>query len=166
MFSLNHARLVILMATLYALYCVKTQVGWSGVLVSINLAFLSNDALNCMLQWSDNLSQKTNFEEQKIPESFVDDEFVAETESEFSIPTEEEPEKVHSCKSTSKPADTATVEKKQKEPVSIPVVKDDGEAINEMKRIVGCLDHYEALGFSRYKKVDGLLLKKEYRKKV
>ncbi|KAJ0719977.1 hypothetical protein HanLR1_Chr08g0287861 [Helianthus annuus] len=53
-FSLNHARLVILMATIYALYFVKNQAGWSGVFVSINLAFLSNDALNCMIQWSDN----------------------------------------------------------------------------------------------------------------
>ncbi|GKE57751.1 DnaJ subfamily C member 14 like protein, partial [Tanacetum coccineum] len=57
-------------------------------------------------------------------------------------------------------------ENKQKESLSIPVVRDDGEAINEMKRIAGCLDHYEALGFSRYKKVDVTLLKKEYRKKA
>lgn len=167
MFSLNHARLVILMATMYALYCVKNQAGWSGVLVSINLAFLSNDALNCMIQWSDDLSEKTHFEEQKIPKSFVDDDFVAE--SEFSVPIDE-PEKVHervdSYKSSSKPAATATVENKPKESFSIPVVKDDGEAIHEMKRILGCLDHYEALGFSRYKKIDAILLKKEYRKKV
>ncbi|GKB05533.1 putative hemK methyltransferase family member 1-like protein [Tanacetum coccineum] len=165
-FSLNHARLVILIATMYALYCVKMQTGWSGVLVSINLAFLSNDALNCMLQWSDNLSEKTHFEEQKIPESFVDDEFV--TEGEFHAPPDEPiKEKVHSFKSECKPAaTTATVENKQKESLSIPVVRDDGEAINEMKRIAGCLDHYEALGFSRYKKVDVTLLKKEYRKKA
>ncbi|XP_071692824.1 uncharacterized protein [Rutidosis leptorrhynchoides] len=166
-FSLNHARLVILMATMYALYCVKVQAGWSGLLVSINLAFLSNDALNCMIQWSDNLSEKTHFEEQKIPKSFVDDDFVAENE--FSVPTDEPEkvnEKVHSYKSSSKPAATATVEHKQKESISIPVVKDDGEAINEMKRIINCLDHYEALGYSRYKKIDALLLKKEYRKKA
>ncbi|MFS7963829.1 putative DnaJ domain, cleavage inducing molecular chaperone, Jiv, Chaperone J-domain superfamily [Helianthus anomalus] len=164
-FSLNHARLVILMATIYALYFVKNQAGWSGVFVSINLAFLSNDALNCMIQWSDNLSEneKTHVEEPKIPESFVDDEFVSE--SEFSIPNDE-PEKVHSYKSTSKPAATETVENKQKESLTVPVVKDDGEAIKEMKRILGCLDHYEALDFSRYKKIDAVLLKKEYRKKA
>ncbi|KAL8256548.1 hypothetical protein R6Q59_031615 [Mikania micrantha] len=162
-FSLNRARLVILMATIYALYFVKNQAGWSGVFVSINLAFLSNDALNCMIQWSDNMSEKTHVEEPKIPESFVDDDFVSENE--FSPPNDE-PEKVHSCKSSSKPAATATVESKQKEPLTIPVVKEDGEAIKEMKRILGCLDHYEALDFSRYKKIDAMLLKKEYRKKA
>ncbi|KAI3825848.1 hypothetical protein L1987_07531 [Smallanthus sonchifolius] len=162
-FSLNHARLVILMATIYTLYFVKNQAGWSGVFVSFNLAFLSNDALNCMIQWSDNLSEKTHFEEPKIPESFVDDEFVPETEC--PLPNDE-PEKVHSCKSSSKPAATATVENKQKESLTVPVVKDDGEAIKEMKRILACLDHYEALDFSRYKKIDALLLKKEYRKKA
>lgn len=162
-FSLNHARLVILMATMYALYFVQNKAGWSGVFVSVNLAFLSNDALNCMIQWSDNISEKIHFEEPKIPESFVDDEFVSE--SEFSLP-DDEPEKVQSCKSSSKPAATATVENKQKEPLTIPVVKDDGDAIKEMKRILGCLDHYEALEFSRYKKIDAMLLKKEYRKKV
>ncbi|KAI7742209.1 hypothetical protein M8C21_017765 [Ambrosia artemisiifolia] len=166
-FSLNHARLVILMATIYALYFVKNQAGWSGAFVSINLAFLSNDALNCMIQWSDNLSEKIHVEEPKIPESFVEDEFVSE--SEFSLPNDEPVEtveKVHSYKSTSKPAATETVEKEQKESVTVPVVKDDGEAIKEMKRILGCLDHYEALDFSRYKKIDAVLLKKEYRKKV
>ncbi|XP_076952515.1 uncharacterized protein LOC143626254 [Bidens hawaiensis] len=163
-FSLNHARLVILMATIYALYFLKNQAGWSGVFISINLAFLSNDALNFMIQWSDNLSEKSHFEEEpKIPETFVDDEFVSE--SEFSVPNDE-PEKVHSCKSSSKPAATATVEDKQKEPLTVPMVKDDRDAINEMKRILACLDHYKTLDFCRYKKIDAVLLKKEYRKKA
>ncbi|KAI3686117.1 hypothetical protein L1987_79789 [Smallanthus sonchifolius] len=162
-FSLNHARLVILMATIYALYFVKNQAGWSGVLVSINLAFLSNDALNCMIQWSDNMCEKSHFEEPKLPKSFVDDEFVSECE--FSLPNDE-PVKVHSYKSSTKPVATETVENTQKESLTIPVVKDDREAVNEMKRIISCLDHYEALGFSRYKKTDDVLVKKEYRKKA
>nr|XP_043608661.1 dnaJ homolog dnj-5-like isoform X2 [Erigeron canadensis] len=160
-FSLNQARLVVLIAAIYALYCVKNQAGWSGVLVSINLAFLSNDALTCMLRWS----EKTQFEEQKVPDSFIDDEFVSECE--FPIPTDE-PENMHTCKVSSKPvAATETVENiKEKEPSSIPVVKHDGETINEMKRILSCLNHYEALGVSRYDKLDAMLLKKEYRKKA
>ncbi|KAL5580130.1 hypothetical protein UlMin_012572 [Ulmus minor] len=37
LFSLNHARLVVLMAALYAIYCVKIRVGWLSVFLSINL---------------------------------------------------------------------------------------------------------------------------------
>ncbi|KAK1406904.1 hypothetical protein QVD17_38513 [Tagetes erecta] len=183
-FSINHARLVILMATIYALYFVKKQAGWSGISVSINLAFVSNDVLNCMIQLSDNLSEKSHFEEPEIHKSFVDneksfvdyektfvddkktfvdDEFVSE--SEFSLPNDET-EKVHPYKSSTKPVATETVDDKQKEYLTIPLVKDGGEAINEMKRVISCLDHYEALGFSRYQKIDVVLLKKEYRKKA
>ncbi|KAI3496783.1 hypothetical protein L1887_39158 [Cichorium endivia] len=185
LFSRKHARLVVLIATLYALHCVKVQVGWPGILVSINLAFISNDALNCVLQWCDNLSEKTQFEEQNFTDSFVEDEF--RPESEFFGPTDEEPEevqhstnepekKVHhtdedkkgqSCNSTPEPASTTIILNKQKETSSsIAVVKDDLNAINEMKRILSCVDHYEALGLSRYKKIDAVLLKKEYRKKA
>lgn len=189
MFSRKHARLVVLVATLYALHCVKVQVGWSGFLASINLAFISNDALNRILQWCDNLSEKTQFEEQNFPESFVEDEF--RPENDFFVPTDEaekvnptvetekvqpdtkpkvqpdtKPEKVQSCESLSKPASTTIIVNKQKESSSIAVVKDDLLAVNEMKRIIGCVDHYEALGVSRYKKIDPVLLKKEYRKKV
>ncbi|KAK9077643.1 hypothetical protein SSX86_005980 [Deinandra increscens subsp. villosa] len=182
LFSRKHARLVVLVATLYALHCVKVQVGWSGFLVSINLAFISNDALNCILQWCDNLSEKTHFEDQNFPDSFVEDEF--RPESEFFPPADEaekvdpidetekvkptvEPEKVQSCEPlTQKQAPATIVINKPKEPTPVAVVKTDVNAINEMKRIIGCVDHYEALGLSRYKKIDAVLLKKEYRKKA
>lgn len=210
LFSRKHARLVVLVATLYALHCVKVQVGWSGIMVSINLAFISNDVLNCLLQWCDNLSEKRQFEEQNFPDSFIEDKFGAE--SEFFVPTDEaekvkptdkaeklkptneaekvkptdetktekvqpideaetekvqpSAEKVQSFRCTSKPASTTIVVNKQKEIASIAVVKDDANAVSEMKRILGCVDHYEALGLSRYKKIDAALLKKEYRKKV
>ncbi|KAL8264222.1 hypothetical protein R6Q59_022352 [Mikania micrantha] len=182
LFSRKHARLVVLVATVYALHHVKVQVGWSGFLVSINLAFISNDALNYILQCCDNLSEKTHFEEQNFPESFVKDEF--RSDSEFFIPTVEtekvdstdeaeklksnvEAEKVQSCESLNKKQDSTTVVvNKPKESTPVAVVKSDVNAINEMKRIIGCVDHYEALGLSRYKKIDTVLLKKEYRKKA
>ncbi|KAI3755963.1 hypothetical protein L1987_55774 [Smallanthus sonchifolius] len=182
LFSRRHARLVVLGATLYALYYVKVQVGWSGFLVSINLAFVSNDALNCILHWCDNLSEKAQFEEQNFPDSFVEDEFIPA--SEFFAPSDEtekvdptdkpekvkptvEAEKVQPCKPLSKKQDSTTiVVNKPKESTPVSVVKTDVNAINEMKRIIACVDHYEALGLSRYKKIDAVLLKKEYRKKA
>ncbi|XP_076949034.1 uncharacterized protein LOC143621511 [Bidens hawaiensis] len=186
LFSRKHARLVVLVATLYALHYVKVQVGWSGCLVSINLAFISNDALNRILKWCDNLSEKTQFEEPNFPDAFAEDEF--RPESEFFAPNDEpekvetttdekeevkptvEPERVESCEPVNKKQDPTTVvvdkPNKPKEPAPVAVVKSDVNAVNEMKRIIACVDHYEALGLSRYKKIDAVLLKKEYRKKA
>lgn len=163
LFSLNHARLVVLMATIYAVYCVKVRVGWLGVLLSINLSFLSNDVLNFSLQWCDNLSENTHFEEQKEPESFTEDDLSGECG--YSVPIDE-PEKLHYCKSSSKTAATSSVISKQKESSAKQVVREDTSSIDEMKRILGSTDHYEALGFPRQKKIDAMLLKKEYRKKA
>lgn len=162
LFSLNHARLVVLMATIYAIYCVKVQVGWHGVILSINLAFFSNDALNYMLQWCDNVSERTHFEEQKQSEEVIEDDFSGECE--YSIPTEES-EKVHSCKSSSKPVTSAVIDV-PKESSPSTVAKEEINSAVEMKKILDSIDHYEALGFPRHKKIDAAILKKEYRKKA
>ncbi|CAA2997545.1 Molecular chaperone (superfamily) [Olea europaea subsp. europaea] len=162
LFSLNHARLVVIMATIYAIYCVKVHVGWLGIFLSFNLSFLSNDVLKYLLHWCDNLSESTHFEEHKASESFPEDCFP--TECEFSSPTEEE-EKLHSCKSSHKPAIISFVEK-PKECAAKQVVREDASSTIEMERILSCSNHYEALGFLRHKKIDAVSLKKEYRKKA
>lgn len=162
LFSLNHARLVVLMATIYAIYCVKVQVGWLGVLLSINLAFFSNDVLNYMIQWCDKVSESTHFEEQKQSEEVMEDDFSRECD--YSIPTDE-PEKVHSCKSSSKPVTTAVINN-EKESSSSKVVKEETSSADEMQKILSSIDHYEALGFPRHQRIDAAILKKEYRKKV
>lgn len=163
MFSLSHARLVVLLATMYAIYCVKVRVGWLGVFLSINLSFFSNDALNCVLLWCDNVRESTqNFEEQKQSETVMEDEYSGECE--FTSP-DDESEKLHSCKPSSKPATSSIIEN-QKESAAIKVTKEQTSSVDEMKRILNSIDHYEALGFPRHKKIDALFLKKEYRKKV
>ncbi|KAL2473179.1 Chaperone DnaJ-domain superfamily protein [Forsythia ovata] len=162
-FSLNHARLVVFMATIYAMYCVKVQVGWLGIFLSFNLSFLSNDVLNYLLRLCDNLSESTHFEEHKASESFPEDNFSAECE--FPGPTEEEEEKLHSCKSSDKPASISFVEK-PKECAAKQVVREDASSTIEMELILSSSNHYEALGFPRHKKIDVVSLKKEYRKKA
>ncbi|KAK4355104.1 hypothetical protein RND71_024075 [Anisodus tanguticus] len=166
LFSLNHARLVVLMATIYAMYCVKVRVGWLGVCLSINLAFLSNDLVNYLLQWCDNLSESTHVEDYKGSESFTENDFSADYESSVPVDEPEKVEKVHACKTFSDVASTSSVVTKQKEPPAKPVVREDVNSIIEMKRILDCAGHYEALGVSRHKKIDVILLKKEYRKKA
>jgi len=164
LFSQNHARLVVLMATIYAIYCVKVRVGWHGVFLSINLTFFSNDILNFLLQWCDNVRESTQFEEHKETETVLEDEFSAECE--FSIPADES-EKVQSCKSSSKPTASSSVVNNQKESSARKVVvEEETSSADEMKRILDSGGHYEALGFPRHKRIDVAILKKEYRKKV
>ncbi|CAN6938943.1 unnamed protein product [Brassica oleracea var. botrytis] len=172
LFSLNHARLVVLMAAGYAMYCVKVRLGWLGVLLSMNLAFLSNDVLNCLLQWCDNLSEKPQPEEpKKSEETIIEEDYPGEFEYP-SVPVEEEEEetekKVHENKSSAEPtAPTTTVVNTVKEITSVKMVKvDTSSSADEMKRILKSVNHYEALGFSRHKKIDDAVLKKEYRKKA
>ncbi|KAL5159825.1 DnaJ subfamily C member 14 [Glycine soja] len=169
LFSLNHARLVVLIGTIYAIYCVQVRVGWLGVFLAINLAFLSNDILNFLLQWFDNVSESSHSEEQKQSETIVEDDFSEECE--YPIPTDES-ENLHSCKSSSKPAVTTAVVDNKKELSVNKVVKEQitttttTSSVDEMKRILKSLNHYDALGFSRHKKIDAAVLKKEYRKKA
>lgn len=153
--------MAVLIATIYALYYVKVQAGWLGVFLSINLAFVSNDVLSCLIQWYDNLSERTTCEEHKESEPFTEN---LSTEYEYSTSTDEE-DKLHSCKSSSKPATSSFVEKLEDSAAKL-VVKEEVNSVGEMKRILSSADHYEALGFPRHKKVDFMLLKKEYRKKV
>ncbi|GJS84227.1 hypothetical protein Tco_0750768 [Tanacetum coccineum] len=61
--------------------------GFPRILVSVNLAFISNDALNNILQWCDNLSEKAQLEEQNFLDSFVEDKF--RLENDFFVPTDE-----------------------------------------------------------------------------
>ncbi|GFS45252.1 chaperone DnaJ-domain superfamily protein [Actinidia rufa] len=162
-FSFNHAHIVVLVATTYAIYCVKVRSGFLGVLLSVNLAFFSNDVLNYLLQRCDNLNKSTHLEEHEESESFA--EFTEEElsgECEYSVPVDED-ENLHSCRSSSQTAASAAFV--QKASSAKQVVREDANSHNEMKRIISSMDHYEALGFSRHKKFDATLLKKEYRKK-
>ncbi|KAI5414709.1 Bifunctional aspartokinase/homoserine dehydrogenase 1 [Lathyrus oleraceus] len=61
---------------------------------------------------------------------------------------------------------TASVVDKQKELLVNKVVREQTNSIDEMRRILKSLNHYEALGFNRHKKIDAAVLKKEYRKKA
>lgn len=156
---------MVLVATLYAIYCVKVRVGWFGVLLSINLSFISNDIFNYLLPLCDNVSESQHFEEQKESESESITEDDISGKCDFSVPTEEA-EKLQSCKSSSKVAATMTVISKLEESSTSQIVKEDASSVDEMNRILCSVDHYDALGFQRHKKIDAASLKKEYRKKV
>ncbi|KAF2606144.1 hypothetical protein F2Q68_00046688 [Brassica cretica] len=110
-------------------------------------------------------------EPKKCEETVIEEDYPGEFEYP-SVPVEEEEEKterkVHENKSSAEPtAPTTTVVNTVKEIASVKVVKvDTSSSADEMKRILKSLNHYEALGFSRHKKIDDAVLKKEYRKKA
>lgn len=161
MFSLSHARLIVLIATTYSIYFVKVRVGWLGVFLSINLAFLSNDVLNYLVQCFDNVSETAHYEEPKESKPVMEDNFSEECE--FSNPSIDS-ERVQPCKSSSKSATTSVIN--QKEVSAKRLVKEETSSADEMTRILNCTDHYQALGIPRHTKIDTAVLKKEYKKKV
>ncbi|KAG4112373.1 hypothetical protein ERO13_D13G158100v2 [Gossypium hirsutum] len=161
MFSLSHARLIVLIATTYSIYFVKDRVGWLGVFLSINLAFLSNDVLNYLVQRFDNVSETAHYEEPKESKPVMEDDLSGECE--YSNPSIDS-EKVQPCKSSSKSATTSVIN--QKEVSAKRVVKEETSSADEMTRILNCTDHYQALGIPRRTKIDTAVLKKEYKKKA
>ncbi|KAK9132671.1 hypothetical protein Scep_012199 [Stephania cephalantha] len=162
LFSLNHARLVVLMAASYAIYCVKVRVGWLGVFLSINLAFFSNDILNFLLQGCEREVEDTNVEEEKGSEPVTDDDFSRGFE--YSVPGDES-ESTHSCKSSNNASATSVSINIDKESLSR-VIDSDTSSMDEIKRIMTSLNHYEALGLPRDKFINATLLRKEYLKKA
>ncbi|XP_058099680.1 uncharacterized protein LOC131244027 [Magnolia sinica] len=162
LFSLNHARLVILMSTAYALYFVNVRAGWLGVFLSINLACLSNDIFSYLLHVYDGANESVHFEEHKEPEPIPED---FSGDCEYPPPTNES-ENVSSCKSSSKAPSTSKIVNFQENSSVSKVVKEESSSMDEMRRIFNSLNHYEALGFPRHKNIDVAVLKKEYRKKA
>ncbi|URE40528.1 hypothetical protein MUK42_06558 [Musa troglodytarum] len=162
MFSLNHARFLILMATAYAVYCINTRDGLHGVFLLLNLSFISNDILNKLLQVYDDASEGTHDGEQKEWEQFKEDFSV---DSECSPPAEDAEEVVSSLSSCTTPKATYLTGI-HKDASSSKVVIAESTSLVEMKRIMNSSNHYEVLGFLRNKIVDPQILKKEYHKKV
>lgn len=153
--------MVIFMTTLYALYFVKVRLGWHGVFLSLNLAFLSNDFLGYLFRLCESAEASPHFQEGKGSEPNFED-YSGDAEG-FSHASE--PEKVSSTKSSGRIPSSSNVDVKAATSAS-GNVKTGSFPLDEMERILNSSDHYEALGFSRHKHIDVGVLKKEYRKKV
>ncbi|XP_020575105.1 uncharacterized protein LOC110021107 [Phalaenopsis equestris] len=161
-FSLSHARGLVVISAVYALYFVHARVGWTGVFLSMNLSFISNDLLNKLLQGYDYACEHASCEEHKASEPLVED---YPSEFEF-FPHTAEANNVASSKSTVKNSVTSSFFGVQKDASSIKVVNADSVSNDEMKRIMNSSNHYEALGFPRRNSIDPIALKKEYYKKA
>ncbi|XP_052186532.1 uncharacterized protein LOC127797565 [Diospyros lotus] len=148
-FMLRHERIALLITTLYSIYCVWTYVGWLGLLLALNLSFISSDALSFFLKNSMNEhrmppqapEQTTGMQGQ--PGFFYSDAGPASPEPGF-VPTADRGPGVASTSGT-----------------DCEITPED-----EVVRLLNCTDHYSILGLSRYENVDISILKREYRKKA
>lgn len=157
LFFLNNARMVIFMTTLYALYLVKVRLGWHGVFLSLNLAFLSNDFLSYLFQVCQTAEASPHFDDEK--ESKLNFEDYSGDAEDFSHASE--PEKVSSNKSSGRNSSSTSGRNSSSSNVDVkPATSVSGNVkigsypLDEMKRILNSSDHYEALGFPRHKRID------------
>ncbi|CAH9120445.1 unnamed protein product [Cuscuta epithymum] len=61
---LNHERIAVFIVTLYSVYCGRTHVGWLGLLLGLNLSFISSDALIFFLKNNLNERRSDSYPEQ------------------------------------------------------------------------------------------------------
>lgn len=150
-FFLKHERFALLVTCLYSMYCAKSYVGWLGLLLSLNLSFISSDVLVQLLKNNvDNNKSagSSRNSEQNSGKSGFFGEFRQSSadntsQSEYAQPSDRGP---------GDPS-TSGAEK-------------DLTSEDEVSRLLNCTDHYSALGFHRYENIDVSLLKREYKKKA
>lgn len=148
-FALHYERFALLITTIYSAYCAITYVGWLGLILGLNLSFISSDVLIHFL--------KNNIHEH----------------NRFSRPNEETtgmrgpPGSFFSEPMHTSPSETSGRSADRSSGVpSTSGVDADMTSEDEVIRLLNCTDHYSALGLSRYENVDVSLLKREYRKKA
>lgn len=146
-FILSRERISLLVLTLYSVYCAWAYVGWLGMLLGLNLSFISSDALIYFL--------KNNIDEQRS-KPFERTDGVQGDRSFFNGEGHFQYSDTGSGQSMDRSAGVASTSGADSE-----ITSED-----EVVRLLNCTDHYSALGLSRYQQVDVSVLKREYRKKV
>ncbi|XP_038720703.1 uncharacterized protein LOC120013105 isoform X2 [Tripterygium wilfordii] len=149
-FMLSQERLALLITTVYSVYSAWTYVGWLGLLLGLNLSFISSDILIYILSKNLNQQRRTNgHHEQTAGMQGQSGFFNSESEHPPSFET-----------SPGLSADRGP---------GVPSTSGVDSELNseeEVVRLLNCTDHYSALGLPLYENVDVSLLKREYRKKA
>lgn len=124
-------------------------VGWLGLLLALNLSFISCDVLIYFLKTRINQQSQSN----------ASPEFRAGMQGQpyFSSdePTYTYPEN-----------GPGSVEDRNAGVPSTSGADSDLPSEDEVVRLLNCSDHYSVLGLTRYQNIDASLVKREYRKKV
>lgn len=152
-FSLSHERVSLLITTIYSMHCARGYVGWLGLLLGLNLSFISGDVLIHFLQNNLNEHRSNDPSEQARHSQGRSGYFYSEpshsSPAEGTFPSASESS---AAQSTGIPSTSGAEAELTSE--------------DEVLRLLNCADHYSALGFTRYENVDVSVLKREYRKKA
>ncbi|GMH18191.1 hypothetical protein Nepgr_020032 [Nepenthes gracilis] len=145
-FALRHEHLALLITTMYSIYCAWIHVGWLGILLGLNLSFISSDALLYFLKSRMDKNRSTS-SEQTAGMQGEQQFFNNESHHSYS--------EIGSGQSADRGGFASTSRTDSE-------ITSEGEVV----RLLNCTDHYSALGLPRYEHVDVSLLKREYRKKA
>ncbi|CAK9328907.1 unnamed protein product [Citrullus colocynthis] len=145
-FVLSHERVALLITTLYSVYCAWVCTGWLGLLLGLNLSFISSDALIYVLKNNINEHRRSN----RYPEQTAG--------------MQDQPDPMQA--SSSEFSGTGFAADRCPGTPSTSGADSEISSEDEVVRLLNCSDHYAALGLSRYENIDPSLLKKEYRKKA
>lgn len=145
---MKHDRIALFIASAYSVYCAWNYVGWLGLVLGLNLSFISSDALLFFL--------KNIINEQRMPNSYPEEAAGFQGQPSFT------PDDASST------GIGATGLRADRSPGMPSTSGSDSEMTSEdeIVRLLNCGDHYAALGVSRFEIVDASIIKKEYRKKV
>ncbi|KAI4344752.1 hypothetical protein L6164_011943 [Bauhinia variegata] len=149
-FMLSHERVALLITTMYSVYCAWMYIGWLGLLLALNLSFMSSDVLMYFLKNNTNQNRRSNVSPgqragmEGQPGFFNDDPMQASSSENGPRPFADRSGGVPSTSG----ADSEI------------------SSEDEVVRLLNCSDHYSVLGLTRYQNIDVSLLKREYRKKA
>ncbi|KAJ3674513.1 hypothetical protein LUZ60_005129 [Juncus effusus] len=183
MLSVKQARMLMLVLTTYVLYSVTTRVGYAGVIIALNLSFLSDELFSRLLHSpnpQENRPHEAPNEEPTQPDPFFEystthtghshTENCTDTPASAHFDTESDKTEAESkpCRATSAPSVLCSdKDKSLSEKVgSGTVVRNDVASADEIERIFKGANHYEVLGIPRTPVVDTKLMKKHYHKMV
>lgn len=147
----RHERFGLLLTTVYSAYCAKSYMGWFGLLLGLNLSFISSDILIYILKNYANDEKFNVYPEQEAKSQSGTSNFFSGT-----TPHGEDAFNSSFARSTHCASGSPSTSGSETEMTSE----------NEVARLLTCNDHYSALGFGRYENIDISSLKREYRKKV
>ncbi|XP_051127911.1 uncharacterized protein LOC127249239 [Andrographis paniculata] len=148
-FMMAHDRIALFITSAYALYCAWNYVGWLGLVVGMNLSFVSSDALLFFLR--NIISERGAPNSSSEQAAGVQGQQPSPNQSNHSSPMEK--------------GATGLPDRSQGVP-STSGIDSEMTSEDEVVRLLNCSDHYAALGLSRFENVDLSVIKRDYRKKA
>lgn len=149
-FALNHECLALLIAAVYPVYSAWTYVGSLGLLLGLNLSFISSDTLVYFLK--NNANQPRQSSKRSEEASGMPGQSGTFNGKQANASFCEARPGISSDHSSGAPSTSGT---------NIDITSED-----EVVHLLKCSDYYSVFGFSCYENMDVSLLKREYRKKV